>query len=197
MPDFFDVARSQRGVSHFKSDPIPREALHRILEAATRAPSGSNRQPWRFIVVEDREVKRKLGELYLEGLRRSRGGASAPPPDGEPPRFTDAMEDVPVVVLPCVELWRIVGRDVYRGASIYPAVQNLMLAAAALGIGTRLTTIWQHCYDDVAELLGVPEGFEIMALIPLGYPQPPDHLGGSRRKPVAEVTYRDRWGEAW
>ncbi len=197
MPDFFDVARSQRGVSHFKSDPIPREALDRIIEAATRAPSGSNRQPWRFVVVEDREVKRRLGELYLEGLRRSRGGASGPPPVGEPPRFTDAMEDVPAVVLPCVELWRIVGRDVYRGASIYPAVQNLMLAAAALGIGTRLTTIWQHCYDDVAELLGVPEEFEIMALIPLGYPQPPDHLGGSRRKPVAEVTYRDRWGAAW
>ena len=130
MPDFFDVARSQRGVSHFKSDPIPREALHQILEAATRAPSGSNRQPWRFVVVEDREVKHKLGELYLEGLRRSRGGASAPPPDGEPPRFTDTMEDVPVVVLPCVELWRIVGRDVYRGASIYPAVQNLAAAAA-------------------------------------------------------------------
>ena len=71
-----------------------------------------------------------------------------------------------------------------------------MLAAAAFGFGTRLTTIWQHCYEDVASLLGVPEDWAMMAMIPIGYPQPPDHLGGSRRKPVSEVTYYDRWGSA-
>ena len=197
MPDFFDVARSQRGISHFKPDPIPAETLHQILEAATRAPSGSNRQPWRFVVIQDRDVKRKLGELYLEGQRRSRGSAPPPRPEGEPPLFTHGMADVPVVVLPCAEKWQITGRDLYRGASIYPAVQNLMLAAAAHGIGSRLTTIWQHCYDEVAELLGVPDDWDIMALIPLGYPQEPDHLGGSRRKPVSEVAFKDVWGAAF
>ena len=195
MPDFFDVVRSQRGVSRFKSDPVPAEALRQILEAATRAPSGSNRQPWRFVVVEDRELKARLGELYLEADRRSRGDAP-PPPDG-PALFTHGMADVPVVVLPCVEKWRIQGREVYRGASIYPAVQNLMLAAAAHGLGTRITTRWQYCYDEVAELLGVPDDWDIMALIPLGYPQAPDHLGGSRRKPVPEIAFLDRWGAPW
>ncbi len=196
MPDFFEVVRSQRGISRFAPDPIPAATLRQLLEAATRAPSGSNRQPWRFVVVEDRETKARLGELYREGQRRSRG--SAPPPaGGEPRTFAHGMADVPVVVLPCVERWRITGSEIYRGASIYPAAQNLMLAAAAHGIGSRITTIWQHCYDDVAELLGVPDDWEIMALIPIGYPAPPDHLGGSRRKHVEEVAFRDRWGEVW
>ena len=196
MPDFFDVVRSQRGTALYKPGPIPAEDLTRIMEAATRAPSGSNRQPWRFVVVQDRETKRTLGELYREGQRRSRGSAPDAPPANEPPRFNDSMEDVPVVVMACVERWTVVGNDIYRGASIYPAVQNLMLAAAALGIGTRLTTIWQHCYDETAALLGVPDEWQMMALIPLGYPQAPDHLGGSRRKPLSEVVYRDRWGNA-
>ena len=195
MPDFFDVVRSQRGVAHYKPDPLPEGAVERIIEAATRAPSGSNRQPWRFIIVRDRETKRRLGELYVAAQTRSRGEPPSRPAD-EPPHFSEAMADVPVAVMACVERWPISGGEAYRGASIYPAVQNLMLAAAALGIGTRLTTIWQHRYDEVAELLGVPENWEMMALIPMGYPQEPDHLGGSRRKPVAEIAYYDRWGNA-
>ena len=98
MPDFFDVVRSQRGTALYKPDPIPAEDLTRIMEAATRAPSGSNRQPWRFVVVQNRETKRALGELYREGQRRSRGSAPDAPPANEPPRFNDSMEDVPVVV---------------------------------------------------------------------------------------------------
>ena len=195
MPDFFDVVRSQRGIAHYKPDPLPEGAVERIIEAATRAPSGSNRQPWRFLIVRDRETKRRLGELYVAAQTRSRGEPPSRPAD-EPPHFSEAMADVPVAVMACVERWPIAGGEAYRGASIYPAVQNLMLAAAALGIGTRLTTIWQHRYDEVAELLGVPENWEMMALIPMGYPQEPDHLGGSRRKPVAEIAYYDRWGNA-
>ncbi|MDE2838410.1 MAG: nitroreductase family protein [Chloroflexota bacterium] len=194
MPDFFDVVRSQRGTAYYKPDPVPDGVLHQILQAATRAPSGSNRQPWRFIVVRDREVKRRLGELYREGQHRASGGAPGRDAGEVPVHFSVGMEDVPVLVMVCVELWEMRGAEWYRGASIYPAVQNLMLAAAAHGIGTRLTTIWQHCYEDVAELLGVPDDWGAMALVPIGYPQPPDHLGGSRRKPVSEVTFYDRWG---
>ena len=80
--------------------------------------------------------------------------------------------------------------------SLLAAILTLAVAAAAMGVGTRLTTIWQHCYAEVAELLGVPDEWEMIALIPLGYPRHPDHLGGSRRKPVAEVAYYDRWGAA-
>ena len=196
MPDFFDVVRSQRGTAYFKPDPLPDDVLQQVLEAATRAPSGSNRQPWRFIVVRDREVKRQLGEWYREGQRRVSGSAPTREARDGPVHFSVGMEDVPVLVMVCVEQWQIRGSEAYRGASIYPATQNLMLAAAAFGIGTRLTTIWQHCYEDVAALLGVPDGWAMTALIPMGYPAPPDHLGGSRRKPVSEVTFHDRWGNA-
>ena len=196
MPEFFDVARSQRGTRLFKSEPIPDDDLQQILRAAIRAPSGSNKQPWTFVVVRDRAVKQRLGELYLEGQTRSRGSAPPPPPAGEPVPFSHGMADVPVVVLACMQYSPGSGREAFRGASIYPAVQNLMLGAAALGIGSRLTTIWHHAYKEVADLLGVPDDWEIMALIPLGYPQEPDHLGGSKRRPVAEVTYIDHWGTA-
>ena len=196
MPEFFDVVRSQRGTAYYRPDPVPDDVLQQILEAATRAPSGSNRQPWRFIVLRDREVKRRMGELYLEAQGRMTGGTSASAPGETPAHFSGAMEDVPVLVMCCVERWKMRGSESYRGASIYPAAQNLMLAAAAFGLGTRLTTVWQHCYEDVAALLGVPDDWEMMALIPIGYPAPPDHLGGSRRKPVSEVTFYDRWGNA-
>ncbi len=194
MPDFFEVVRSQRGTAYYKPDPIPDDVLNHILEAATRAPSGSNRQPWRFIVMRDREVKRRMGELYREAQRRMTGSAPTREAGDGPVHFSVGMEDVPVLVMICVELWQVRGSESYRGASIYPAGQNLMLAAAAHGIGTRLTTIWQHCYEDVASLLGVPDDWAMMAMTPMGYPAPPDHLGGSRRKPVSEVTFYDKWG---
>ena len=192
MPDFFDVVRSQRGIRYYKPDSVPDEAVAQVLRAAVRAPSGGNKQPWRFIVIRDPEVKRQLGKLYLEG-QGSRGSASPPPPQGQPVPFSQAMDKVPVLIMACMEKSQI-SRPVLGGASIYPAVQNLMLAAAALGLGTRLTTVWHGRDEEVAKLLGIPEGYEAMALVPLGYPQEPDHLGGSKRQPISEVTFYDRWG---
>ncbi len=149
MPDFFNVVRSQRGTAYYKPDPIPDDVLDQMLEAATRAPSGSNRQPWRFIVVRDREMKRQLGELYREGQAPGFGlAADQGCRERCPCTSASAWRTCPVLVMVCVELMGdTYAAETYRGASIYPAAQNLMLAAAALGIGTRLTTIWQHCYD--------------------------------------------------
>jgi len=98
-----------------------------------------------------------------------------------------------VVIMVCLERWNMRGRDSLRGGHIFPAVQNLMLAAAALGYGTRLTTIWQHKDPEVNALLGVPDNVETMAMIPVGRPGGGEHLGGSKRKPVSEVTHHDRW----
>lgn len=193
MPDFFDVVRSQRGTRYYKPDAVPDDAVDQILKAAVRAPSGGNRQPWRFIVIRDTSVKRELGRLYLKGQDIRGGGSPAPRPAGEPLSFSHGMEQVPVLVMACMEKGSY-SRDSLAGASIYPAVQNLMLAAAALGLGTRLTTIWHHCDKEVAEFLGIPDGYEAMALIPIGYPQEPDHLGGSKRRPISEVTFYDKWG---
>jgi nitroreductase len=196
-PTFFEAARSQRGTRRYASDAVPDDLLQRILEAATWAPSGSNRQPWHFIVIRDPEVKRSLGDLYRSAMAASRG-AEPPPPaplpeDGGPPVFSDDLASVPVVIMVCLERWQMRGRDSLRGSHIFPAVQNLMLAAAALGLGTRLTTIWQHKDAEVNELLGIPSDVEAMAMIPLGYPGGDDHLGGSKRNPVSEATHFDRW----
>ena len=196
-PTFFEAARSQRGTRRYAPDPVPDDVVQRILEAATWAPSGSNRQPWNFIVIRDPEVKGKLGDLYRAGMAAARGaepGPPAPPPeDGGPPVFSDDLASVPVVIMACLDRWDMRGRLSLRGSNIFPAVQNLMLAAAALGLGTRLTTIWQHKDAEVTELLGIPDDVEAMAMIPLGYPGGDDHLGGSKRKPVSEVTHFDRW----
>ena len=187
-PTFFDVVRSQRGVRFYRPDPVSQEDVDRILRAAVRAPSAANRQPWVFIVIRDREVKRSIGELYPKRTSQGR----PPPASGH---FSREIEQVPVIIVACVDISdRPNGFDFPRAASIYPAVQNLLLAAAALGLGTRLTIPFQDSPAKLTELLGIPEGYAMAALIPLGYPAEPDHLGGSIRPPIADVTFNDRWG---
>ena len=186
-PTFFDVVRSQRGVRFYKSDSVSQEDVDRILRAAVRAPSAANRQPWVFIVIRDRDVKRSIGELFRERQSPDRPYA--------PGHYTREMEEVPVIIVACVRISdRPNGFDFPRAASIYPAVQNLLLAAAALGLGTRRTIPFQDEPALLTELLGIPEGYAMAALIPLGYPAEPDHLGGSIRPPIADVTFNDRWG---
>jgi nitroreductase len=198
MPEakFFEVARSQRGIRRYAPDPVSEEAVRQIIEAATWAPSGSNRQPWHFIVIRDTETKRRLGALYRAAMAAA-GGAKAPQPvviePGIPPIFSDDLSSVPVVIMACLERWEMRGRANLLGSHMFPAVQNLMLAAAALGLGTRLTTIWQHKDAEVLELLGIPDSVETMAMIPLGYPGGGEHLGGGGRKPVDDVMHFDRW----
>jgi len=190
------VARAQRGVRRYAPDPVSDETIEQMIQAAVWAPSGSNRQPWKFIVIRDREVKRKMGELYRAGGAAARGG-DAPPP--APPSsedwadFSEHMEDVPVLIMVCIETWGMRGRPNLLGAHVFPTVQNLLLAATALGLGTRLTTIWQHKDAEVRKLLGLPDNVEAFALIPVGYPGGGEHLGGSRRKPIADLIHTDRW----
>ena len=194
MPDFFEVVRSQRGVRYYAPDPVQDDLVEQMIRAATWAPSGGNVQPWSFIVIRDTDIKRKLGEIYRAGGAAARGDEPPPPVTSDGPfTFGEDMTTVPVLIMCCMERGTPQGRATLMGASIFPAVQNLMLAATALGLGTRLTTIWQHKDDDVTALLGLPENVEAMALIPIGYPAPPDHLGGSKRKPIAEVIHYDRW----
>ena len=112
------------------------------------------------------------------------------------------MEEVPVLILVCVELnTRSTPPDepskglFTGGANIYPAIQNLMLAARGLGLGTALTTRFRRYDKEIKELLGIPTDVETAALIPMGYPGEGEHFGGSRRKPVKQVAFYDRWGQ--
>ena len=203
----FEAMHSQRSIHRFTPDPVSDEEITTILRAAVRAPSGGNSQPWHFLVVRDRDLKRRIGEYHGKATleaRRERG--AAPPPASQPLLAADwlaqHMEDVPVLVLACVELNTRSSspdepsRDLFTGgANIYPAIQNLMLAARGLGLGTALTTRFRRYEREIKELLGIPANVEVAALIPMGHPGEGEHFGGSRRKPVKEVTFYNRWGQ--
>ncbi len=187
----FEAIHTQRSVRHFSAKPVHEELVEAILEAAIRAPSAGNRQPWHFIVIRDREAKRRLGQWYLDSWRQmvaAIGDASSESyrSGGDLAR---QMEDVPVLILTCVNQ----GAS-QMGSSIYPAVQNLMLTARALGLGTVLTTNHMRFEQEVKAFLGIPEDVDTAALIPIGYPAEGVRFGGSRRKPLTEVVSYDRWG---
>ena len=197
--DLFEAIHSQRAIRNFKPDPVSEESVREMLDAAIRAPSGGNRQPWLFLVIRDPDLKRQIGAFYKRAFDEAYGPTTQQDTLQTPvrlsaTRLSEHMAEVPVLIMACVQ------HDgspstMTRGSSIYPAVQNLMLAARALGLGTVITTLHKRYEEQVKGLLGIPDNVETAALIPLGYPDGGDHFGGSRRLPVEEVTFRDRWGQ--
>jgi len=175
------VLRSQRAVRLFSDRPVDDALVERALRAARFAPSGGNRQPWRFIVVREAETKRALGVVFDE-LGRQLYGANAPE--------RTPWRDVPLLIAVCSEAGA--GQ---QGASIFPVVQNLLLALHGLGLGSVLTTRWKAREDEVRPLLGLPGSMEVHAILPVGWPA--RRFGRGRRLPVAEVTYRERFGQPW
>ncbi|HLF77162.1 MAG TPA: nitroreductase family protein [Dehalococcoidia bacterium] len=197
-----DVMFSQRSVRRYKPDPIPYEDLHLIMEAAVKAPNGGNAQPARFVLLTGRKVIQEMGSLYREAwwAKRRDAGTGWKTIDDIPAeertsrsaaRLADAMKDVPAIVL-CF------GRKSARGdvdsGSVIPAVQNLMLAARALGIGSLPTTLHADVMERVYNLLGVPETASFHFLVPLGYPASERAFGPTSRKPTSETVFLDQWG---
>jgi nitroreductase len=199
--DLFDAINTQRAVRRFKPDAVPPEAVSRVLAAATRAPSGGNSQPWSFVVLRDAGVRRQVGALYKDAW--DAGGVDRLTSDPDPAKarvyksakyLAERMGEAPVLILACIESGGR-GPSLTTGASIYPAVQNLMLAARALGLGTVITTIHRGREREIKDLLSIPEGVTTAALIPMGYPVKGAGFGPVRRRPVSEVAYLDRWGQ--
>ena len=188
---------TQRSVRRFKPDPIAMPDIHLIMEAAVKAPNGGNSQPARFLVLTDRKIIGELGALYHEAWwakRREAQGWTKPediPLSDKSYRsamqLADEMKDVPAMVL----AWASPGG---AANSVIPAVQNLMLAARALGIGSVPTTLHPLVMDRARALLGVPKDVSFHFLVPLGYPREGARFGGSRRLPTSETTYLNRWG---
>ena len=204
--DFFDVVTTQRAMRRLKSDAVPNDILHKIMDAAICAPSGGNRQNWSFVVVRDPVKRARLGELYREAWGELMkvsyyAGAAKEPADSQAGKMlasarhlAEHLGEAPVIILACVSLDPGIKANLTTGASIYPAVQNIMLAARALGIGSCITTIHRFRDAQVKELLGIPAEVETAALIPLGYPL--GKFGRPPRRPVREVAFADRWGQA-
>jgi len=192
--DFFETVHTQKAMRRLKPDPVPDELLWKILDAAICAPNGSNQQPWNFIVVRDPEIKRQLQALYVEGVATVTRPREAPS-DLRMTRsaryLIEHLAEVPVLIVATVRL-EDVASVTPPGACIYPALQNLMLAARALGLGTTLTTAHRGCEEKVRALLRVPDGVETMAMIPLGWPE--GRFGPPPRRPAEEVAYWDGWG---
>lgn len=192
---------SQRAIRSFKPDPVPEDAVHKMIEAATKAPSGANRQPWKFLVIRDADTKQRIGDFYKQSWDAAYGGQASPPPTIQPhvrasaADLAENMARVPLLILVCLE------HDgspsaMGRGSSIYPAVQNMLLTARALGLGSVITTLHKRYEVEIKALLGIPENVETAALLPIGYPTDDVGYGPTRRAPVEEVTYWERWGGA-
>jgi nitroreductase len=185
-----------RAIRRYTDDPVTDADLSAMLWHAGRAPSGSNRQPFRFLVLRDGEratrAKALLGEAFRAGWAAKRDA------DGyRPSRFADSMqryvdrfEQVPVVVLVCLERYR--APSPYEGASVYPACQNLLLAARALGYGGALTMWHLGVEAELRGLLEVPDEAALSACITLGVPE--GRHGPVRRRALEEVVFDDAWG---
>jgi nitroreductase len=191
-----------RTIRRYTDDPIPDEDLSAILWHATRAPSGSNRQGFRFLVLRDGEravaAKAMLGQAFRAGWAAKAAAdgylGTADTPKARQAatmqRYVDRFEQIPVVVLACLVRHR--APTPTEGASVYPACQNLLLAARALGYGGALTMWHLGVEDELRGLLSIPDDVALSACITLGRPE--GRHGPVRRRPVQELVFDDEWG---
>lgn len=212
--DLYEAASSTRAVRRLRPDPIPDEILRRVLRAASWAPSGGNLQPWHVIAVRDPARKQGLAELYRElwsDYAASRRELIEPLPEavrGPAERalrsgdyLAEHMGEAPVINVFCFHPERLhitdaeLGRlSVVGGASLYPAVQNFLLACRAEGLGCVMTTLLCSREKEVRELLEIPEPWATSAFVPIGWPVAGGH-GPLSRRPLEQVAFADRFGE--
>ena len=206
--DVFEALYTTRAMRRVKEDSIPDDVIKSIMDSAIRAPSGSNRQDWKFLVVTDKKTREELADIYRETWdyyvksfyndSEDLGASSLKNKDeietvkrisNSASWLAENYHKVPLLVL-------AFSRNDPTGSSIYPAIWNLMLAARGHGIGTCLTTVMNFKTEDVYKVLNVPsdKGWTLNATITAGYPL--GKWGVAARKPVEEVTYLNKWGES-
>ena len=210
--DLYDAMSTQRAVRRLKPDPVPDDVLARVLAAATWAPTGANAQPWRIVAVRDPELKHGLADVYRPEWERFAGmyamQIEAAAPEARPKlertraagdHLAANLQNAPVILVFCFDPSQMAVTDrkldrvsVVGGASVYPAVQNVLLACVAEGLGCVLTTL--HCLrePEVKRLLDIPDEWGTAALVPIGYPERTGH-GPTDRRPIGELVYADRW----
>ena len=213
-PGLYEGILTTRAIRRYTDDPVTDSEIAACLAAAQQAPSGGNSQPWQYLVVTDEETKQALASIYLAAYERWEAAqlASLPPfrsSDEEASymrgvslsrSLAEGLDAAQALVLFCMPKVSIAPSDddgvidigpLY--ASVYPAVQNFILAARSQGIGTVLTTVWWSRQDELREVCGIPDRYEIVALVPMGRPQ--GSFGVAPRKPAQIVTHWNHWGE--
>jgi nitroreductase len=182
---------TQRSIRRFKPDPVPLEDVQLLVDAAVKAPNGGNQQVARFLVVNDRVMIREFGDLYHEAWWAKRADEGFHSREDLPRLFhpaaglADAMKDAPCIVF-------ALATANGPADSVIPAVQNLMLAARAIGVGSVPTTLHPIVMDRFHAMFDIPDDVAFHFCVPLGYPE--GHFGPTVRKPTSETTFLNRWG---
>jgi nitroreductase len=191
-----------------KPDPVPLELIRKLIDSGIRATNAMNTQPWEFVVVRDRDAKRFLRDQYAQAIA-GRFGKAQIPADADAAQARDGralqwqvehLHEVPAVILCCgLRDWpfavppeRRVGHAPPSYGSLYPCVQNMLLACRALGLGATLTTLHQLFEQELHEYFAIPEEYGVVVMMPIGYPL--GSFGPVRRKPAESKTHFDRWG---
>lgn len=207
-PGLFDTIHSMRAMRRLKPDPVPDEMIRKVIAAATCAPSGMNTQRWAFLVVTDAEGKRFFGERYDYWLKARFGDqltqVDTATPMGRTIRaavhLSEHMHEVPALIFCCGKRdwpFKVAEKDRTGLAppsfgSIYPAVQNLLLACRGLGLGASLTTMHQMFEEEMHEFYGIPLDYGVVAVVPVGFPT--GRFGPVTRAPAETKTHFNRWG---
>jgi nitroreductase len=212
LPELYDALMTTRAMRRFADQGVPDEVVTAVLAAAVQAPSGGNIQPYQFVVVTDPAKKQALGELYLRAWGRYEPAVAAVTPpfkdkkaEAAHRRNWDASNELAANIAEAPVLVLVVAPDISMTvedeqgpmdvgsvlASVYPAVQNLSLAARAFGLGTVLTTVIRIHQDEAREVLDIPDRYEIAALMPLGHPK--GRWGVARRRPAPSITRWNTW----
>ena len=207
--NLFDIINTTRAMRRLKPDPVPDDLIVRILEAGTRAPNSANNQTWQFIVVKDAAIKKAVQIWYKKAydeIVAPRYSSSAPPAGTTAEKYhrqhlaveylTEHFHEAPVWIVACIKHDNpLIPPNRTAGASIYPAVQNMLLAARALGLGANLTTRHLFFEEEAEKALELPEGVHSYAIIPIGYPI--GNFGPVRRGDLRDFVSLDRICQPW
>ncbi|MEM7099713.1 MAG: nitroreductase family protein [Pseudomonadota bacterium] len=208
-PGLFECIYNMRAMRRLKADPIPQEIIEKILDAAIRAPSGQNTQRWAFVVLTQEQDRKFFGDNYRKWFHKLMGdNAPAAQDNSKPARqmkaalhLADHMHEAPLIILACgkrdwpfiVPAEERIGLAPPSYGSIYPAVQNLLLACRGLGLGASLTTVHQMFQEEMYNYFDIPEEYGVVASIPIGYPL--GNFGPVRRAPLTEKVHYGRWNQ--
>ena len=187
-----DAIYSLRAIRRHRPDPLPVDDIETMLDAAIQAPNGGNMQLWHFLVVTDPELRAAFAPLYKEAWWAKRNDAGWYTPDDLPEEYKPAMRladeigNSPALIFFCSTV-----KGAAAANSIIPAVQNLLLAGRALGIGGNITTLHPSVEERVHELFGIPDTAQVVYCVPIGYPK--GNFGPVTRRPLDEVVSHERW----